>query len=148
MFLKDINDEYKTQTRRLSDVARQLGFAAGAIIWLFRGKENIFLSGALLYSLIFLILYFCCDLLQYAVAVVKLERTIDKCEKETAYLKEKDASKIPCKKDKNDLMGTTGALKIKILFLGISYLILIGYYIVSVFDQHILSLINCKIINF
>lgn len=129
MSLKDIYEEYSNESGALSNLARQLGFAAGAIIWLFRGKESLILSGALLYSMIFLILYFFFDLLQSICAVLKLDGTIKKCLKEPKPPYGTKPQDIPCEKNKNDLIWTESALKIKIFFLIVSYVILICFYV-------------------
>jgi hypothetical protein len=54
-------DKYATD---LSNVSRQLAFAAGALSWFFKSPENIF-SKEILTALRFIVIFFIADVLQY-----------------------------------------------------------------------------------
>ena len=55
---------YVDYTKALSEFARKLGFGAAAICWFFKAPDNAFPPNVKI-SLIFVVLYFMFDLLQY-----------------------------------------------------------------------------------
>ena len=61
---KDLWDSYKYYTESLSSALRTLGFAAGGACWLFKNTDNTF-PRPILSALLFVALYFLCDVLQY-----------------------------------------------------------------------------------
>jgi hypothetical protein len=82
-----IDEGWKTvddYTSRLSTIARHLAFAAAAICWFFKTTTsggNIVFPNCIYFSLIFLVLYFLLDILQYLTATVCRKSIIDKEEK-------------------------------------------------------------------
>jgi hypothetical protein len=65
---KELWESYAFYTGELTRLSRQLAFAAAAICWFFRTAEGTF-PLVVLFSLGSVVVFFCCDLLQYLVAV-------------------------------------------------------------------------------
>src|SRR4030042_695586 len=61
---KELWGQYKEYTAELSSNARKLAFAAGAITWFFKDRDNIFPPSILL-AIGFLVLFFICDISQF-----------------------------------------------------------------------------------
>jgi hypothetical protein len=67
----DLWDSYVEYTKILSENARSLGFAAGAVCWFFKAENNTF-PPTILWALLMVVGFFICDMLQYAVGAVLL----------------------------------------------------------------------------
>lgn len=68
MNLKDARENYYAYSGKTSDIVRQLGLGAIAIIWLFRtgSAESLAIPAALFLPLKLVVAGLACDLLQYA----------------------------------------------------------------------------------
>jgi hypothetical protein len=71
---------YVDYTKALSEIARKLGFGAAAICWFFKSADNTFPSHIKI-SLVFVVLYFMLDMMQYLIAAVLLRIWIRREEK-------------------------------------------------------------------
>lgn len=80
MTLKDIWTEYQENTRELSENARKLAFACAAICWFFKSNAATF-PGKIIYSLVFIVLFFLFDMLQYLVSAVTIRTWATRKEK-------------------------------------------------------------------
>ncbi len=72
MTLQDAWKEYQENTKALSEIARKLAFAGAAICWFFKGGDATF-PGKINLSLVFIVLFFFCDMLQYLASVLLLK---------------------------------------------------------------------------
>jgi len=61
---KELWGQYKEYTADLTNNARKLAFAAGAIAWFFKDNDNIF-PKSILFAIGFLVLFFICDISQF-----------------------------------------------------------------------------------
>lgn len=126
--LGEILENRRKYTTELSSICRQLGFGAVAICWLFKPKialDEIILPPILLIALIFSILFFICDILQYSSGAKEYGKVSKECQKKIGgeYLNKRCI--IPS--------GTNDRLyqyfNLKIIFLLLSYGTLFIYYI-------------------
>lgn len=74
---KEVWDQYKEYSQSTSEISRKIAFAGIAICWLFRDKNNDFPT-LVMYSLIFLLIYFFLDLMQYLISALLLKKWIRK----------------------------------------------------------------------
>jgi hypothetical protein len=74
---QEVWTQYKDYSQTTSDIARKIAFAGIAICWLFRDKNNDFPSLVMI-ALVFLLLFFLSDLLQYLITALLLRRWIRK----------------------------------------------------------------------
>lgn len=117
--------QYDTSTKDLSDNTRKLGFASVAIIWILKGQNPEF-PIVLRYSLLFVVLFFLCDIFQYWIQSLRLKNWIEQEEKRRY---EKDRTiEGEYEKPKNLDIPSFRLFKAKTLFLIISYLF-IGIYV-------------------
>ena len=72
MNLDKARENYYFYSGKTSDIVRQLGLGAIAIIWLFRTNESgiVAVPAALVVPLILVVASLACDLLQYAIAAM------------------------------------------------------------------------------
>ncbi len=68
---KELWVQYKEYTTELTSNARKLAFAAGAITWFFKDKDNIF-PKSILFAIGFLVLFFICDIVQFFFGAVMI----------------------------------------------------------------------------
>jgi len=78
---KEVWQHYAEYTDRVTSVARKLGFAAVAVIWVIGGR-NVNIEGLLRYSLFIIAVFFVIDLLQFFVGSLILRFWIRKQEKQ------------------------------------------------------------------
>jgi hypothetical protein len=74
---KELWEQYQEYTADLTNNARKLAFAAGAIAWFFKGENNLF-PKSILIAICFLILFFVCDLMQFIFGAIMIGRWIRK----------------------------------------------------------------------
>lgn len=77
----EVWDFYNFYTGEVTKHSRHLGFAGIAICWFFRTTEITF-PNFILFSLIFLVLFFVFDLVQYYVSAMRLRKWMQKEEAE------------------------------------------------------------------
>lgn len=72
MNLKDAREHYYTHSGKTSDIARQLGLGAIAIIWLFHSgtADKLAIPALLVLPLQLVVIALACDLIQYAISAV------------------------------------------------------------------------------
>jgi uncharacterized membrane protein len=78
---KELWGQCKEYTADLTNNARKLAFAAGAITWFFKDKDNIF-PKSILFAIGFLVLFFICDILQFIFGALMIGLWTRKEEKE------------------------------------------------------------------
>ncbi|MBI2791353.1 MAG: hypothetical protein HYX61_05295 [Gammaproteobacteria bacterium] len=128
--LHAIWDSHHKSTVTLSKISRQLAFASVAVCWLFRQKDStILLHGPVLWALIFALIYFLFDLLQYISAAYIYYAIANNKENELNSNGKKLALNEPCYKDKEDDKFPYLFLKLKVCSIFISYILLFYYYI-------------------
>lgn len=74
---QDAWTQYKEYSKATSDIARKMAFAGIAVCWLFRETNNSFPS-IVFNALIFLLIFFIFDLLQYLVSTLLVKNWIRK----------------------------------------------------------------------
>lgn len=77
----DLWQSYKEYTETLSTNARTLGFAAAGVCWLFKSEDGVFPRQVLL-ALVFAVLFFLSDMLQFLIAALCLRVWTRRKEKE------------------------------------------------------------------
>jgi len=80
MTIRDVWQEYKENTKALSENARKLAFAGAAICWFFKAEDATF-PGKINLSLAFIVLFFLGDMLQYLASVLLLRQWARRLEK-------------------------------------------------------------------
>lgn len=73
-------DRYVEYTADLTEHARKLAFAAAAICWFFKSPDITF-PPAIQWALVFLVLFFICDVLHYAGGAITLRLYLEREEK-------------------------------------------------------------------
>lgn len=76
---KEVWQDYKEYTEGVTSVARKLGFAGIAIIWVIIGKKSIFLY-PMNYALLSIVMFFIFDLLQFIAGALMIKKWIRKQE--------------------------------------------------------------------
>ena len=74
---KEVWTQYKEYSQSTSDISRKLAFAGIAICWLFRDQNSGF-PKLVFNALIFLLVFFLFDLLQYLITTLLLKKWIRK----------------------------------------------------------------------
>ena len=77
---KEIWQHYAEYTDKVTSIARKLGFAAIAVIWVIGGSTTN-LTASLRYALLVVVLYFMMDLFQFFVGSLIMRRWIRNTEK-------------------------------------------------------------------
>tara|TARA_R110002110_G_scaffold415807_1_gene656425 strand:- start:39299 stop:39709 length:411 start_codon:yes stop_codon:yes gene_type:complete len=128
MALKDLYKEYEVQTEILSNICRQLGFASGGIIWLFRQNGEIELPFLPLIVLITLLIYFLFDLLQFFLAAKKIKEIFSSCHDKYESKNVKINPELECIRKRSDFIWSKRFMYWKVYALLVTYGILIVYY--------------------
>jgi len=74
---KEVWNQYKEYSQTTSEISRKFAFAGIAICWLFRDHNNDFPTLVMI-AIIFLLIFFLFDLLQYLISTLLLKRWIRK----------------------------------------------------------------------
>lgn len=82
MKLTTLWDQYQHYTRDLTEHTRKLGFAAGAICWLFRNPEGPIFPGLIQGALLFLVAFFVSDILHCFLGSLALKKYLEDKEAE------------------------------------------------------------------
>lgn len=85
MDIPNLFNESKEYSKELTDFSRKLAFAAAAICWFFKKEPAVTFPNAIYLSLLFIILFFIFDVLQYFLGAITLYIWTRK--KEIEYLK-------------------------------------------------------------
>jgi len=73
MNITDVWNEFKQNTREVTESSRKIAFAAAAICWFFK-TDNASFPKYIQLSLVFIVLYFIFDILQFLVSVISLKK--------------------------------------------------------------------------
>ncbi len=142
MKLKDTREEYYFYSGKVSDIVRQLGLSGLAVIWIFKienGQDKI-IPSVLLPAGLFLLLGLTADLFQYAAGTVIWDRFNRKKEEELGKKqRELIAEGNMFDPEEGDFTAPSSINNVtkwlfwmKITFVLIAYIFLVGYLIIRV----------------